>query len=69
MTSYLQGFLVVLAWFIAVGVTGYIWGSMTTLAANSIKVKRVCDLCFRNIKDWNKVYHDSQKSAPKGDSK
>lgn len=59
-----KGILIVVGWFFFVSTTAYIWGAATTLASNSIKVKRVCDLCFRNIKEWNKVYHENQKSKP-----
>lgn len=61
----MRSILIITGWFMAVGLTGYIWGTTTTLASNFVKVKRVCDLCFRNIKEWNEIYH---RNAPGPDS-
>jgi len=62
----MKDILTVIGWFCLVAITGYIWGAVTTLASNDVKVRRVCDLCFRNIKEWNKVYQRNQKTPPKG---
>lgn len=58
MSELIQGFGLIIGILFFVSAVSYTWTAVGLLTENSMsKHKVVCDLCFRNIKEWNKRYH------------
>lgn len=62
--DFLQGVAIGLSWVIFVGLTAYLWTAMRILTDNSMtKHKKVCDMCFRDIKRWTEARRASTEST------
>lgn len=53
---YIRVLLLWLSIMLGVGVLSYIWTAVKILTDNSMsKHKKVCDMCFRDIKKWTEL--------------
>lgn len=56
MVEAIYAVLIIIGWFVLVAVTYFIWTAVKTISDNSMtKHKKVCDMCFRDIKKWHEL--------------